>query len=204
MARKLKTYRTSLGFYELAVAAPSMKAALEAWGAKSNLFQRGFAKETDDRAIVAATMEKPGIVLRRAVGSNGKFSEHAGLPKSLPIEKPAKPVRPEKPKNGKRVSRPGADKAQQDAAAAFEVEQRRREDERRKEEVAREHQRLRREAAVTKAEGALERAREAHEKRAQSIERARAALNKRWEAEQAHWAKDKEKLEAALQKARDY
>jgi hypothetical protein len=33
MARKLKTYQTSLGFFDLAVAAPSMKAALEAWGA---------------------------------------------------------------------------------------------------------------------------------------------------------------------------
>ncbi|MDI4234164.1 hypothetical protein OZ411_15225 [Bradyrhizobium sp. Arg237L] len=32
MARKLKTYQTSLGFFDLAVAAPSMKAALEAWG----------------------------------------------------------------------------------------------------------------------------------------------------------------------------
>jgi hypothetical protein len=33
MARKLKTYQTSLGFFDLAIAAPSMKAALEAWGA---------------------------------------------------------------------------------------------------------------------------------------------------------------------------
>ena len=38
MARKLKTYQTSLGFFDLAIAAPSMKAALEAWGADSNLF----------------------------------------------------------------------------------------------------------------------------------------------------------------------
>src|ERR1700731_3483619 len=34
MARKLKTYQTSLGFFDLAIAAPSMKAALEAWGAE--------------------------------------------------------------------------------------------------------------------------------------------------------------------------
>jgi colicin import membrane protein len=38
MTGKLKTYQTSLGFYDLAIAAPSMKAALEAWGAGSNLF----------------------------------------------------------------------------------------------------------------------------------------------------------------------
>jgi len=58
--RKLKTYQTSLGFYDQAVAAPSMKAALEAWGASSNLFHQGAAKETDDPDIVAATMASPG------------------------------------------------------------------------------------------------------------------------------------------------
>lgn len=31
MARKLKTYQTSTGFFEHAIAVPSMKAALEAW-----------------------------------------------------------------------------------------------------------------------------------------------------------------------------
>ena len=78
--RKLKTYQTSLGFYDQAVAAPSMKAALEAWGASSNLFHQGAAKETDDPDIVAATMASPGVVLRRPVGSDGPFTEHAALP----------------------------------------------------------------------------------------------------------------------------
>jgi hypothetical protein len=62
MARKLKTYQTSVGFHDLAVAAPSMKAALEAWGAGSNLFHQGIAKETDDPDVVAATRAKPGVV----------------------------------------------------------------------------------------------------------------------------------------------
>ena len=72
MARKLKTYQTSVGFYDLAVAAPSMKAALEAWGAGSNLFHQGIAKETDDPDVVAATMAAPGVVLRRPVASTGR------------------------------------------------------------------------------------------------------------------------------------
>ena len=80
MARKLKTYQTSLGFFDQAIAAPSMKAALEAWGADSNLFHQGAAKESDDPDVIAATMKKPGVVLRRSVGSNGSFSEHAELP----------------------------------------------------------------------------------------------------------------------------
>jgi hypothetical protein len=87
MARKLKIYQTSLGFFDLAIAAPSMKAALRAWGSDTNLFHQGFAKETDDPAIVAATVAKPGVVLRRPVGSDGAFSEHAELPKELPIDK---------------------------------------------------------------------------------------------------------------------
>lgn len=80
MPRKLKTYTTSAGFFDLAIAAPSMKAALEAWGSNSNLFQHGLAKETDDPKIVAATMARPGVVLRRPVGTDRAFAEHATLP----------------------------------------------------------------------------------------------------------------------------
>src|ERR1700739_4044657 len=83
MARKLKTYRTSLGFFDLAIAAPSMKAALEAWGAGSNLFHQGVARETDDPDVVAATMSKPGAVLKRPAGSTGRFAEHSDLPSDL-------------------------------------------------------------------------------------------------------------------------
>ena len=71
MAKKLKTYETSLGFFDLAIAAPSMKAALEAWGADSNLFHQGAAKQSEDPDVVAATMAKPGVMLKRPVGSNG-------------------------------------------------------------------------------------------------------------------------------------
>ena len=83
MARKLKTYQTSLGFFEQAIAAPSMKAALEAWGADSNLFHQGAAKESDDPDVIAATMAKPGVVLKRPVGSSGPFKEHAELPRDI-------------------------------------------------------------------------------------------------------------------------
>jgi colicin import membrane protein len=90
MPRKLKTYQTSQGFYDLAIAAPSMKAALEAWGASSNLFHQGFAKEVDDDEVIAATMEKPGIILRRPVGSNEPFSERSGLPTIESLGGPSK------------------------------------------------------------------------------------------------------------------
>src|ERR1700753_964959 len=99
MPRNLKTYITNLAYFEMAIAAPSRKAALEAWNMSHNAFQHGFAKQTDDPKIVAATMAKPGVVLRRAVGTKGEFKEQAELPKDLwRLEAPkAEPVQ-RKPK----------------------------------------------------------------------------------------------------------
>jgi len=65
MPRKLQTYVTSAGFFDLAVAAPSMKAALEAWGSTNNRFHQGFAKVSNDPDIIKATTGKPGTILRR-------------------------------------------------------------------------------------------------------------------------------------------
>jgi colicin import membrane protein len=198
MARKLKTYQTSLGFFDLAIAAPSMKAALQAWGSKTNLFHQGFAKETDDPAIVAATVAKPGVVLRRPVGSDGTFSEHAELPKELPIDK-------ERPRATTREppARKVDDKAAREATLAFERERQRRDSERRKQEAAREKERKRREQAIAEAEAALEEAKRAHETKVEEIKRDRAALDRRSQAEDARWAKQKENLETALRRARD-
>src|SRR4051812_2524213 len=90
MARKLKTYQTSLGFFDLAIAAPSMKAALEAWGADSNVFHQGAAKESRDPDVIAVTMAKPGVVLKRPVGTDRPFSDRAELPTDLGRSGPRK------------------------------------------------------------------------------------------------------------------
>jgi colicin import membrane protein len=203
MARKLKTYQTSVGFFDLAIAAPSMKAAVEAWGSHSYVFRKGFAKETHDPSIVAATMAKPGVVLRRPVGSNGAFSEHAELPKDLPIdnveERPTKP----RPKAKEAPGREVHDEAARKAALAFEREQQRRDRARRNEEAAREKERKRREQVIAKAEKALEEAKRDHETKAEEIENDRAALDRRSQAEDARWEKQREKLEIALRRARE-
>ena len=172
MARKLKTYQTSLGFFDLAMAAPSMKAALEAWGADSNLFHQGAAKESHDSDVIAATMEKPGVVLRRPVGKTRK-------PPGRPVEKAA----------------------DRKAAATFANEQKRREREREREEAARQKERERRQA-VDKAQAALDKAEQEHAKRAAAIQAEVEALEKRSQAEKARWDKEKERLEAALRRAR--
>jgi hypothetical protein len=94
MIRKLKTFVTSLGFFDQAIAAPSMKAALEAWGADSNLFHQGAAKQTEDPDIVAATMAAPGIVLKHPVGSSAPFREHADLPTDIGGSRPSRASEP--------------------------------------------------------------------------------------------------------------
>jgi hypothetical protein len=158
MARKLKTYQTSLGFFDLAIAAPSMKAALQAWGADSNLFHQGAAKESDDPDVIAATLAKPGVVLRRPVGSDGSFGEHAELPTDLGDG--GKPRKADRKSGGrkakKHLSRPAGKAAERKAALDYEREQRRRELERAREEAARQKERERRRQAVDKAQAALD------------------------------------------------
>jgi colicin import membrane protein len=201
MARKLKAYQTSSGFYDVAVAAPSMKAAAEAWGSRINVFKQGFAKETRDPAIVAATLAKPGVVLRRPVGSNSPFAEHAELPKDLSVQK-NKPGRQSLKKKNP-VARNIDAKAARAAALAFEIEHKRRENARRKEEIAREKNRKRREQAIATLERALEQAKREHETKMHTLERDRAAFDRRLQTEEARWERQKEQLEAALRRASD-
>jgi hypothetical protein len=203
MARKLKTYQTSLGFFDQAIAAPSMKAALEAWGADSNLFHQGAAKESDDPDVIAATMKKPGVVLRRPVGSNGSFGEHAELPTDLGSDgRSAKGVStPERPKPKKAAARPVDEAAERKATLAYEREGKHRERERAREETARQKERERRQQAIDKAQAALGNAEGEHAKRAAAIQVKIDALEKKARAEDAGWEKERERLKAALRRA---
>ena len=86
MPRRLKVFRAHLGFYDSVIAAPSQKAALEAWGAGKSEFAHGFAEVTDDPKAVTAALAEPGIVLRRPFGSNGEFKS---APEAPAVPKPA-------------------------------------------------------------------------------------------------------------------
>jgi hypothetical protein len=204
MARKLKTYQTSLGFFEQAIAAPSMKAALEAWGADSNLFHQGAAKESHAPDVIAATMAKPGVVLKRPVGSDGPFSEHAELPKNLGDGGQSKKVPPQSPR--RKAKQPpvrrdaGADRK---AAQAYERERQRREREEAKEKAARQKQIERRQQAVAKAQAALDKAEREHVKKADAIRHEAEALEKKSQAEEARWEQEKGRLDKAVRRARD-
>jgi len=68
MPRKLKVFRTPTGFHDAYVAAPSRKAALEAWGATADLFARGSAEEITDARLMAEPLKHPGEVIRVSRG----------------------------------------------------------------------------------------------------------------------------------------
>jgi hypothetical protein len=84
------------------------------------ILQRG---QTDDPAVVAATMAKPGAVLRRPVGSDGPFKEHAELPTDLAEVGEGRARRRSKPKN---QADPKISDKQARKALEFEKEQKRR------------------------------------------------------------------------------
>lgn len=73
MPRRLKVFKTHIGFYDLVVAAPSMKAAAEAWRASPRLFGQGFAAPTNDDDAVTAALAQPGVVLKRPHGKAGAY-----------------------------------------------------------------------------------------------------------------------------------
>ena len=66
---KLKVFRTPIGFHDAYVAAPSQKAALEAWGADGNLFAQGIAEQVTDPELMEDALARPGEVVRKVRGS---------------------------------------------------------------------------------------------------------------------------------------
>ncbi|MET0968171.1 MAG: cell envelope biogenesis protein TolA [Tardiphaga sp.] len=199
MAKKLKTYQTSIGFFDLAIAAPSMKAALEAWGADSNLFHQKFAWEADDPDVVAATLQHPGVVLKRPVGSKGAFTDSAELPRDMTSkDTPKKSAAPEK-KQGPKADGAAAKKA----AAAYEREQAKREAAERREAATQAKERERRDAAVAKATKALAEAERAHDEAARAIDAEREDIEARARDEDARWETQQAKLKAAVRHARE-
>ncbi len=98
MARtpRLKVYAAAAGFSEAVVAAPSQKAALQAWGARDDYFAHGIARVVDDPETVAAALAQPGVVLKRPVGSAEALVAAAKPPPrrrggQAPATKPAPP-----------------------------------------------------------------------------------------------------------------
>jgi len=215
MPRKLKTFITNLGFYELAIAVPTMKAALAAWGLEHNAFKHGFARQTDDPKIMAAAEAMPGVVLRRPIGGTGPFKEDADLPKvtaaamtaakkAAPPSKPSKPARPPKRRLTPEIkAKPKASVIDlEKARRAREKQDQQDAKEREREEAQAQREQAKKDRAVQKAKDALSAARQRHEDTLADIKQRRAVLDAQEDKENDRWEKERHRLEAELFKAR--
>ena len=138
-------------------------------------------------------MARPGVVLRRPVGSTKPFKEDAALPTDLPDKKAnTSPRRERKEQPARKLDQRAARKA----ALAYEREERKREAARRKQEAVREKTRKLRERAAAKAQAAFDKAEREHARNADTIEKQRAEIDARAEAEDARWSRQKSKLES--------
>ena len=175
MAPRLKVFRAHMGFFDSIVAAPSQKAALEAWGTRQDLFGEGLAETTADADAVKAATARPGVVLRRAAGSSDPFQEEARPPAAPPAPPRAKATgkakdqapepEPEPPPPPDRSALTAAERALQAAEAehrraaeALDVERRRLEAQARELEDGFRAQARELQKAVDKARRAYERA----------------------------------------------
>ena len=115
---KLKVFRMPIGFHDAYVAAPSQKAAAEAWGTDTAVFTRGEAELVTDEKLAEEPLANPGKVIKRLRGSVAEQIAALGTdeptdPEPKPKAKPAK-AKPPKP----RPSRSALDEAEQALAEA--------------------------------------------------------------------------------------
>jgi hypothetical protein len=117
--KKLKVFRTPIGFHDAYVAAPSQKAAMEAWGSDKDLFSRGEAELVTDPSLTAQPLASPGVVIKRL---RGTAEEHmAALPEDAPAEKPTRRKEPAAEKRqAPRPSRAALEAAERALAEAAE------------------------------------------------------------------------------------
>ena len=119
--KKLKVFRTPIGFHDAFVAAPSQKAALEAWGSDSNLFAAGVAEVVSDPALMEEPLARPGEVVRRLRGSADEQVAALGAGEkkaNRPSPSPSRTREGGKKKKAPRPSRAAVDKAEQALAKA--------------------------------------------------------------------------------------
>jgi hypothetical protein len=70
--KALQVFRTPIGFHETYVAAPTKKAALEAWGSHHNIFAVGEAKQVTEPKLMRAPLATPGVVVKVSPGSTAE------------------------------------------------------------------------------------------------------------------------------------
>ena len=162
----------------------------------SKAAERGSGRRGGDHGGAGGRAEASGWLQRAVQGARRSDLGGVGIPTKAAHKS-------ERPKSKKPASRPVDAAAERKAALAYEREQRLRERERAKEEDVRQKDRESRQQAVDKAQAALDKAEGKHGKRAAAIQVEAEALEKRSQADDVRWDKEKERLKAALRRARD-
>ena len=122
--QKLKVFRTPIGFHDAYVAAPSRKAALEAWGAGTDLFTARIAEEVKDVACNPAreALAKPGEIVRAKRSGEEDVEAGSRVKRGMTKKREDKAKPKPKPKPKPRPSRAALDKAEK-ALARLEAKQ---------------------------------------------------------------------------------
>ena len=140
---RLKVFYTTSGFYDHVVAAPSRPAALKAWGAKTDLFSMGVARQVSDPNIEKKALARPGEVIRLK-----RSGEEVPTPKRTPRRKAKPPSRAKLKAAEDRLSKLTAGQDKELAAVEDEI----RKLERKRDQLVTRHAKARRSAEEKVAE----------------------------------------------------
>ena len=151
-AAKLKVYRTAIGFHDAYVAAPSQKAALEAWGSDKDLFARGAAELVTDPSRTAEPLASPGKVIKRLRGTAEE--QIAALPPDPPSSRRKKDQRTDPAPPSVSVKKPRPSRKALEASEAKLAEAERAHAEQRRALAAKEAELLNERRTLEKAQAA--------------------------------------------------
>lgn len=85
-SRKLKVFKTRIGFHDLLIATGSKAAALRAFGTKQDLFAQGVATPVTEPDLIETALAHPDTLLRRPAGSAIPFGTGLSKPKLADID----------------------------------------------------------------------------------------------------------------------
>jgi type IV secretory pathway VirB10-like protein len=111
----------AVGFHDVYVAAPSQKAAAEAWGTDVSVFTRKEAEIVTDPKLTEEPLASPGKVVKRLRGTAAEQIAALGADEAAEAPKPgrsAKPAAKAAPKPKPRPSRAALDEAEREMEAA--------------------------------------------------------------------------------------
>jgi hypothetical protein len=192
----LKVYRLTIGFHDAYVAAPSQKAAIEAWGSDKDVFQRGQAELVEDARLGKEPLASPGKVIKRLRGTAAE--QMAALGKAEPpAPRRSRPPREDEPRPRGKPSLRLVPKSEPPPAKSSPKPKPTPKPKRAPKPKPRPSR-----AALDKAEDALADAEERHREQRHAIAEREAALARERKALEKKQAEQRKRLEAKRDAAR--